>query len=571
MALQRAEELRREPRIERLDPVADADERVTPELASGSRSFFSRDRELRLSHPRSPGISTLDPDRRTGIRTISCGFYDRRAARWNRRRVHESVEAGSRAGPSEHELQHYAYRDISHHLATIDKCDARGGTLTVGRRRTNAFDVSPSPLRVPPQLRAARRVPRRRAGLLISQMNSCYVFLKLAKLWELNQQSANLHRQSPQLSPQSAISKSARQSAVSNQERLMFSLHIDTARTWRGGQNQVLTTLMGLRALGHRTMLVAHSEGELRQRAAEGLDLVPLAPKTEMDLSAAWRLSRIIKQLKPDIVHGHDPHGVAMAALALSMSTQLAKPPLVAARRVDFHLRGNSLSRWKYRQVDCFICASEAIRQMLVGDGVEEARTVTVHEGIDVEHVVAAAPVNVHEAFWLPHQAPVVGNVAALVPHKGQRHLVEAARLVVREIPDARFIILGEGELREPLERQVRDHHLEKHVLLPGFRTDVLGCIKGFDLFAMSSVTEGLGTSLLDAMACSRAVVATTAGGIPRSSPRARPVCRCRRAITRPQMRSSACSTIPNSGEGWACRPRARVPCSAPNEWCRAR
>src|SRR6185369_10524964 len=183
--------------------------------------------------------------------------------------------------------------------------------------------------------------------------------------------------------------------------------------------------------------------------------------------------------------------------------------------RVDYPLKGNSFSRWKYRQVDAFIAASEAIRQMLVADGVPAERTVTVHEGIDVDHVTAAPPVNVHEAFWLPHQAPVVGNVAALVPNKGQRYLIEAAHLVVQEIPDARFVILGEGELREQLERQVHDHHLEKHVLLPGFRTDVLGCIKGFDLFAMSSVTEGLGTSLLDAMACSRPIVATTAGGIP--------------------------------------------------------
>ena len=138
-----------------------------------------------------------------------------------------------------------------------------------------------------------------------------------------------------------------------------------------------------------------------------------------------------------------------------------------------------------------------------------------MHEGIDVEHVLAAPPVNVHEAFLLPHHAPVVGNVAALVPHKGQRHLIEAAHLVVQQVPDARFVILGEGELREQLERQVREHHLEKHVLLPGFRTDVLGCIKGFDLFVMSSVTEGLGTSLLDAMACGRPIVATAAGGIP--------------------------------------------------------
>jgi len=165
--------------------------------------------------------------------------------------------------------------------------------------------------------------------------------------------------------------------------------------------------------------------------------------------------------------------------------------------------------------VDCFIAASDAIRRMLVADGVAPERAVTVHEGIDVEHVLAAPPVNLHEALWLPHSAPIVGNVAALVPHKGHRHLVDAARLVLQEMPDARFVILGEGELRAQIERQVKDHHLEKHILLPGFRADVLGCIKGFDLFVMSSVTEGLGTSLLDAMACSRAVVATRAGGIP--------------------------------------------------------
>jgi L-malate glycosyltransferase len=298
----------------------------------------------------------------------------------------------------------------------------------------------------------------------------------------------------------------------------MFSLHIDTARTWRGGQNQVLLTVNGLRSLGQRAALVAHPDGELRRRADEGLELIPIASRTEMDLTAAWRLARVIKRLKPDVIHAHDPHGVAMSSLALSLgsgSSPGRSPALVVARRVDFHLKGNSFSRWKHRQVDCFIAASNAIRAMLVADGVPESKVVTVHEGIDVEHVLAARPVNVHETFFLPHHAPVVGNVGALVPHKGQRHLIEAAHLVVQQLPDVRFVILGEGELREHLERLVREHHLEKHVLLPGFRVDVIGCIKGFDLFVMSSVTEGLGTSLLDAMACSKAIVATRAGGIP--------------------------------------------------------
>jgi glycosyltransferase involved in cell wall biosynthesis len=295
----------------------------------------------------------------------------------------------------------------------------------------------------------------------------------------------------------------------------MFSRHIDTARTWRGGQNQVLLTVLGLRALGHRAMLVAHAAGELRQRAREGLELVPLAPKTEMDLGAAWRLSRLIKQLHPDVIHVHDPHGVAMAALALSMSTELDKPPLIASRRVDFHIKGNAFSRWKYRQVDCFICASAAIRAMLIADGVPAPRIVTVHEGIDLGRVEAAPAANLHEELWLPHNAPIVGNVAALVPHKGQRHLIEAAAIVVKSVPDARFVIAGEGELRPALEKQIKDHHLEKHVFLAGFRPDVLSVHKAFDIFVMSSLTEGLGTSLLDAMACAKPIVATTAGGMP--------------------------------------------------------
>ena len=300
----------------------------------------------------------------------------------------------------------------------------------------------------------------------------------------------------------------------------MFSLHIDTARTWRGGQNQALLTVRGLKAIGQRVALVAHPDGELRKRA-DDVEVFPLVPRSEVDLSAGWKLARLIGRLQPDVIHAHDPHGVAMAGMALSLEAASRwkhgrkAPALIASRRVDFHLKGNAFSRWKYRQVDAFICASDAIRQMLVGDGVSVDRAVTVHEGIDVDRIDAAPRVNVHEALWLPHGAPLVGNVAALVPHKGQRYLIEAAHLVVQKVPDARFVILGEGELREHLEHLVREHHLEKHVLLPGFRTDVIGCVKGFDLFVMSSVTEGLGTSLLDAMACRTAIVGTKAGGIP--------------------------------------------------------
>jgi glycosyltransferase involved in cell wall biosynthesis len=178
-------------------------------------------------------------------------------------------------------------------------------------------------------------------------------------------------------------------------------------------------------------------------------------------------------------------------------------------------MKGNALSRWKYRQVDCFVCASDAIRQMVIADGVPASHAVTIHEGIDLARIAAAPRTDLHAELWLPHHAPIVGNVAALVPHKGQRHLIDAAAIVVRRIPDARFVIAGEGELRAQLERQIKEHRLEKHVFLVGFRPDVLSVHKAFDVFVMSSVTEGLGTSLLDAMACARPIVATAAGGMP--------------------------------------------------------
>ncbi|MEW6321344.1 MAG: glycosyltransferase family 4 protein [Acidobacteriota bacterium] len=295
----------------------------------------------------------------------------------------------------------------------------------------------------------------------------------------------------------------------------MYAVHIDTARTWRGGQNQVLLTVLGLRANGHRAVLVAHPEGELFRRAREGPDLVPLAPRNEVDLSAAWKLSRILRQSRPAIVHAHDPHAVAMAALALSFGAPDPRPWLVASRRVDFHLQKHSFSRWKYRQVDAFIAASGAIRHVLEQDGIPGDRIVVVHDGIDVERIEHLPVVDAHKEFWLPHGAPVLANVGALVPHKGQKHLVDAIPLVLREVPDAHLLIFGEGELRPDLERQIKALHVEKHVLLTGFREDVLQLVKSADLFVMSSVTEGLGSTVLDAMAMGLAVVGTRAGGIP--------------------------------------------------------
>lgn len=296
---------------------------------------------------------------------------------------------------------------------------------------------------------------------------------------------------------------------------VMVSLHVDTARTWRGGQSQVLLTVLGLRARGHQTTLVVHPDGELRRRAGNADDIYPLAPRMEIDLTAAWRLSRLLRERRPDIIHAHDAHAVAMTALALSLGGATLPTRFIASRRVIYHIGKNAFSRWKYRQVDRFVCSSSYIRSVLVGDRIPPERLDVVRDGVDLEGVQTAPPVNLHKTFWLPHGAPIVGNVAALDPDKGQRYLVDAAQLVVRKVPDARFLIVGQGDLEQTLRAQIKQLNLEKHVILTGFRSDVLSLHKGFDIFVMSSVSEGLGTSALDAMACGRPVVATEVGGLP--------------------------------------------------------
>lgn len=295
----------------------------------------------------------------------------------------------------------------------------------------------------------------------------------------------------------------------------MLSLHVDTETTWRGGPNQVLYTVTGLRAAGHRAMLVADPSSELFRRMREGVDLVPLSSHADIDMSAAWALSRVLKQVKPDLVHAHEPRAAAITTLALSVAAPRPRPPFVVSHRTDAHLPHTSFGRWTVSEVDRFIANSHVLAQKLRSEGVPPARTEVVHEGVDVELVERLPAANLHADFYLPTHAPIVGTVAPLVPQKGLHHFVGASARVVRAVPDTRIVIVGDGPLRHALEKQIHEHHLERHIFLAGFRADVVEVTKAFDVFAMSSINEGMCTALVDAMAASRASVATSVGGIP--------------------------------------------------------
>jgi glycosyltransferase involved in cell wall biosynthesis len=208
------------------------------------------------------------------------------------------------------------------------------------------------------------------------------------------------------------------------------------------------------------------------------------------------------------VVHVHDPHAAAAALWIGSSSSRL-----FASRRVDFAMRG-PLSRWKYRRCRRVIAVSRAVARVLEGDGLPEASVRVVYEGVP-DRPPAAGGEEALRALGVPAGAPVVGNVAALTAHKDHATLLAAAARVIARVPDARFVIVGQGELESRLRTQAFDLGLENRVVFAGFRSDVDLLLPAFDVFCLSSNMEGLGTSLLDAMCYARAVVGTSAGGIP--------------------------------------------------------
>jgi (heptosyl)LPS beta-1,4-glucosyltransferase len=172
----------------------DADERVTPALAREIRELLNRGpqykgyRVSRVTYYLGRWLHSTDwyPD-------YQLRLYDRRSGRWNPRRVHESFElANGRPGRLQHHLEHYAYRDVSDHVSSIDHYTTLAAEqwMTEGRR-TNLLEIA-----VHPPVAFLRNYVLRlgirdgSAGFLVSALNSYYVFMKLVKLWEIQNELA---------------------------------------------------------------------------------------------------------------------------------------------------------------------------------------------------------------------------------------------------------------------------------------------------------------------------------------------------------------------------------------------
>lgn len=292
-------------------------------------------------------------------------------------------------------------------------------------------------------------------------------------------------------------------------------LMVDSEESWRGGEAQMRLLMSGLCDEGVEVHLAAPRDSEIQRRTARlPVQFHALRISGGLDLGAGRRLRAIMRGGRFDIVHSHSSHAHGVVFMATSM---MRRPPRhVVSRRVDFAVGTNALSALKYRRgADLYLAVSNGVREVLIEGGVDPGHIRLVHDGIDLGRFAGARdPGYLRDEFGLDAGTRVVGNVAALAPHKSQVDLLRAAERICAERSDVRFFIVGEGPLEKRLKGLTTELGLDGRVVFTGFREDVLELLSLFDVFVMSSYLEGLGTSILDAQAAGVPVVATRTGGI---------------------------------------------------------
>ncbi len=289
-------------------------------------------------------------------------------------------------------------------------------------------------------------------------------------------------------------------------------VHIDTSRTWRGGQLQVFLLHRELIRLGVGSRLLARKGGALHLRCEESG--VPVEPIPFLRLwfpPAVFAVCR--RTLRSQIVHAHDSHAMALAAVARSVNPRLA---VGCHRRIAYRPHGALSDRWKYRQVDRWIAVSAEIAEVLRGAGVDELRVVP--SAVDIEDLQRQATKNsadrLRSEFGIGAGSPVIGLVGALAPQKGHEALIAAAPSILAAAPDTVFLCIGEGRLRGRLQRRVNRRGIGGAFRFTGFRRDVPSLMSLCTVITAPSLDgEGSSAVIKEAMMLGTPVVASNLPG----------------------------------------------------------
>jgi sugar transferase (PEP-CTERM/EpsH1 system associated) len=245
-------------------------------------------------------------------------------------------------------------------------------------------------------------------------------------------------------------------------------------------------------------------------------------PSARLGVRRHVQLWRLLRRLRPALVHTRNLAALEMQAVALAAGVPVR---VHGEHGWDVHDPGGQSVRyrlWRRLMRPCvhhYIALSRQIENYLAGPvGVSRRHISQIYNGVDTGRftpVSEAQPASTGP--FDPEQHFLVGTVGRLAPIKDQLTLARAFVLALRQRPDLRqrlrLVLVGDGQLRAPIEQALRDGQAEHLAWLPGSCDDVPALLRGLDLFVLPSLAEGISNTILEAMASGLPVVATDVGG----------------------------------------------------------
>ena len=292
-------------------------------------------------------------------------------------------------------------------------------------------------------------------------------------------------------------------------------LHLDTGREWRGGQQQVLFLMEGLRRRGHQQLLAAPAGSPLAEVARRrDLPLHPLklAGRSFANLNAVGRLAKDF-----DILHAHDGHAHSLAWLAAAAHRNHGGHHLVVSRRVAFPI--GKFGRMKYAAADAYIAVSEYGRQQLLQANIPGRKVHVVYDGVAMPPPSdPAARRAFRDRLDVNADASVIGTFTALAPEKRLQEQLDLLAMLPRSV----HLWMGRPATAPPQDdmQTVFTDYAKYRQVQDRFRivtlADDLGVfMDSLDVFLYLSRAEGLGSAILLAMAHGLPIIASRVGGIP--------------------------------------------------------
>lgn len=229
-------------------------------------------------------------------------------------------------------------------------------------------------------------------------------------------------------------------------------------------------------------------------------------------------LKNVINTERPDILHCHRHAAIVFGVLA-SLTDQIKTISHVHGLNRTRSFKRRFTNWFILRRVDKIITVSDSVKHDVIETNwnMDPSKVVSVRNCIDPTMIddINVSKMNARLRLGISEDEVVYGTVGRLVSTKGQTYLIEAFSQIHKKMPNARLVIVGEGPLFRKLAKLAEELEVSSRVIFAGYREDVLELIRGFDVFVLPSLAEGLSIALLEAMASGLPVIASEVGGIP--------------------------------------------------------